>query len=455
MRMTRTGVTRAYGGNLRRTLNHALDNRLHALFSGFGVTILLQSSTATCLMTASFAGHGFLPTTSAFAVMLGADVGTTIVAQLFTFKIQWLSPILLTIGLIAFQTGKRKQIRDIGRLLIGLGLLILALRLIVATAEPIQTSETVLSLLRSLSEEPVLAILLAAVLSWIMHSSLATILLIASIAPTIPAGLLLPLVLGANLGGTLPAITATWAASPVAKRVAIGNLVFKLLGCIVLLPFLPSLAEALSSFDPDPVRMTVNFHLAFNILLVVAFLPIIGYAANLSDRVLPDIPEAEDQSTPKYLEPNTMEQPVIALTNATRETLRMVDALDEMLGMSKEVLKHNDAELLRDVSRKDDTVDNLYAAIKLYLVELSRDPLSEDDSKRCSDIMSFVTNLSMSAIFWTRTSWSLPPKRSNTVLASPTKECPKSKRCTFTYKRISSFRRMYSSPKTGISRENY
>lgn len=393
MRMTRTGITRTYGGNLRRVLNRALDNRMKALCSGFGVTVLLQSSTATCLMTATFAGHGLLPTASALAVMLGADVGTTIVAQIFTFKIDWLSPFLLVTGLILFQVAKQKRNRDLGRLCIGLGLLILALRMVVSVSAPIQTAEPILAVLTSLSTEPVLAVLMAAILTWITHSSLATILLIASLSPTIPPALILPLVLGANLGGALPAISATWGAPPVARRVALGNAAFKLVGCIALLPFLGSVETWLLTLDPDPVRFTVNFHLAFNLALVLIFLPFTGIIAEISERLLPDTTEIEDPSVPRYLEPLALTDPVVALTNAAREALRMVDVLDDMLRMSLDVLYRDDPEKLRAVTDNDDTVDDLYAAIKLYLVKLSREPLGENESRRCNDVMSFVTNL--------------------------------------------------------------
>lgn len=391
--MTRTGVIRAFGATLRRILNRALSNRFSALGTGLGVTVLLQSSTATCLMTVSFASQGYLATSSAFAVMLGADIGTTIVAQIFTVRMEWLSPLLIAGGYATFLIAGRKRIRDIGRLFIGLGLLILALRLILIVSEPIKSSEALLPLLSALAKEPLLAILLAGILAWLAHSSLATILLIASLAPALPPGLLLPLVLGANLGGTLPAVAATWRAPMVARRVAAGNACFKALGCLVALAIADPLERWLFAFDPDPTRFVVNLHVAFNIALAAVFLPAIGWIARLSERLMPDSPTTEDEATPRYLHLGDTDEPVIALTNATRETLRMIDVLGEMLRMSLQALERNDSELCRDVSRKDNTIDSLYGAIKLFLVDLSREPLGGDESRRCNDVMSFVTNL--------------------------------------------------------------
>ncbi|MDP6391185.1 MAG: Na/Pi cotransporter family protein [Alphaproteobacteria bacterium] len=395
MRMVRTGVTRAYGSSLRTVLGRHLDNRFTAFFSGLGITAVLQSSTATCLMTASFASRGLVATTAALAVMLGADVGTTLVAQVFTLDISWLSPVFIVAGLIAFHGGRRKRIKDLGRLGIGLGLMLLALKLLVGGSEPIRESETVLVVVTSLAEEPVLAILVAALLTWLAHSSLAVVLLICSMvgAGAVPLALALPLVLGANLGGTMPPVTATLASAPVARRVALGNVIFKLAGCIAILPVLQVAGGWIAVLDSDPVRQVVNFHTAFNVALALVFILLTDLVTRLTERFLPDRAAVEDEATPRYLDPAARAEPAIALACAARETLRMADTLDVMLGQSIEVLKDNDRDRLDRVSEMDDTVDSLYEAIKLYLTDVSREPLEEEESRRCSDIMAFMTNL--------------------------------------------------------------
>ena len=200
MRMVRTGMTRAFGSSLRLFLGRYLTNRFSALLAGIGVTALLQSSTATGLMTASFAGRGFLVTAPALAVMLGADIGTTLIAQLFSLKITWLSPILIIIGLVAFQSGSRKRTRDFGRLSVGLGLMLLSLQLLVADTQPIRESPVMLQLVESLGGAPLVAIVVAAVITWLAHSSLAMVLLICSLTGigAIPIALVFPLVLGVD-----------------------------------------------------------------------------------------------------------------------------------------------------------------------------------------------------------------------------------------------------------------
>ena len=395
MRMVRTGMTRAFGSALRQILGNQLDNRFKAFFAGLGVTALLQSSTATCLMTASFAGRGLMVVAPALAVMLGADVGTTLVAQLFSLNISWLSPVLILIGVVAFMAGKRRQTRDLGRLVIGLGLMLLSLSLIVGNSQPIREAPLVVSLVSSLAGEPVLAIVLAALLTWLAHSSLATVLLIVSLVGSgaIPISLAFPLVLGANLGGAMPAIMATMGSDATARRVALGNGLFKVVGCVVAVPLLGTIPGLIAAVDPDPVRLAVNFHTAFNLALAVVFLPLIGPANRLLERMIPDRAPIDDVSQPRYLDAAALGEPVVALANAARETLRIADVLEEMLDRAMETLAGNDRDSLKVVEAMDDTVDRLYEETKLYLTEVSRNELSIEDSRRCNDVMAFCTNL--------------------------------------------------------------
>ena len=388
-------MTRAFGSTLRTLLGRHLANPVAAFGTGLGVTALLQSSTATCLMTASFAGRGLVVTAPALAVMLGADLGTTLVAQVFSLNIGWLSPVLIVAGMIAFHAAHRKRTRDIGRLLVGLGLMLLALKLIVGSAQPMADSETVLTLVAALAGEPVLAIVLAALLTWLAHSSLATVLLICSLvgAGLIPLSLVFPLVLGANLGGALPPVMATLGSGVAARRVAIGNALFKAVACLMVFPFLAIVADFIPQIEADPVRQVVNFHTAFNLGLALVFLWIVGPVGALMERWLPDRPLPVDRGEARYLDDAALDEPVVALANATRETLRIADILSEMLHGAMATLRRNDRDHRTKVSAMDDIVDRLFDQTKLYLTKVSRQELGEADSGRCSEIMDFSTNL--------------------------------------------------------------
>ena len=395
MRMVRTGVTRAYSGELRRVLGRYLGNRFAAFGAGLGVTAVLQSSTATCQMTASFAGQGLVAAAPALAIMLGADVGTTLVAQLFSFDVSWISPVLILGGVVIFYATSGKRARSLGRITLGLGLMLLALGLIVGSSAPMRDSETVRTVFAALAGEPILAVLVAALLTWLAHSSLAIVILIVSLvgSAVITLPLAVALVLGANLGGTMPALLATLNAPPAGRRVALGNAFFKLAGVILLLPFLGEISMWLPRIEAEPVRQVVNFDTAFNLGLAAVFIGLTGMVGRLAERVIPDQAAVSNDSAPRYLDPYMINQPTVALASAARETLRMGDTLEVMLREVIEVFRQGEKSQISEIARMDDTVDDLHEAIKFYLTEISREPLDEKESGRCADIMSFTTNL--------------------------------------------------------------
>ncbi len=395
--MVRTGAQRAYGSALKRTLEQALGNRGRAFLAGLAVTAVLQSSTATCLVIASFTGTALVSGAAALGAMLGADVGTALVAQFLSLNIAWAPPLLILVGFVVFQSSARRRWRSLGRLGIGLGLILLALSMIVHNAEPISQSELVLDLVGALDDEPLIAVVLAALLTWLAHSSLAIVLFIASLAATgaLPVEAALVLVLGANVGGGVPAIIATWRARHTARRVALGNGMFKLVGCLVALPLLGYADDLLAALSSDPNRQVMFAHLGFNLALAAIFLPAVGLVARVMERLIPDMPEPEGDQLEqiRYLAPTDLPDPRLALANAARETLRMGDITDRMLVGVATLLRSGDREALAATSRLDDALDTLYGGIKAYLTEVRREPLDPDDSRRCGDIMDFTTNL--------------------------------------------------------------
>ncbi len=395
MRMVRTGVQRAFGADLRHLLRVSLSNRFAALLAGIGVTGVLQSSTATAFVVASFAGRGLVETAPALAVMLGADVGTTLVAQVLSLDLQWLAPVMILAGVVVYLAVEASPYRELGRVALGLGLMLLALRLLLAASAPIRDAAIVQLLFASLTDEPLIAVLVAALLTWLAHSSLAVVLLTMSLAG---AGVLtLPgactLVLGANLGGAIPAVTATLAAAPAARRVAVGNFLFKLIGCVAFLPLVELAVPPLAQLNPDPARVVVNFHTGFNLALAATFILLTGPMARLLARMLPDRPVELDPSRPRHLDRTTLDTPSLALAHAAREALRMGDLIETMLRDSFEVLRRGDPEKLRGLAAMDDRVDKLHEAIKLFVTDVSREPLSPHESRHAAEILSFTTNL--------------------------------------------------------------
>ena len=394
-RMVRTGVTRAYGSDIRRFLGRFTKHRLSAFALGVGVAGLLQSSTATAILAVSFASRGLIAVGGGLALMLGADVGTTLVVQILSFDISWLSPALILIGVVTFLASSVPFTRHIGRVLIGLGLLLLSLQLIVAGSEPLRDSAALRAVVTPLAKDPILAVLLAVLLTWLAHSSVAIVLLVMSFVAVgiVPLALGLALVLGANIGSGIIPLALTYSSGPAARRIPLGNLLFRICGVIIALPLIGHLAPALALLEADAARQLANFHTLFNLVLAAVFLPFTSAMARLTERLCPDSEQAEGPAAPKYLDPSAIGNPPVALACATRELLRMADLVETMLRGVIDVLRDDDSKRLSQISALDDDVDALHEAIKLYLTQVSRSELDEEDSRRCIELIDFTTNL--------------------------------------------------------------
>jgi phosphate:Na+ symporter len=395
VRMVRTGMTRAFGAVLRRALAACSRNRFTAFGAGVFITGLLQSSTATALLLSSFAGRGLIALPVALAVMLGANVGTAVTAQIFSFDVYWLATAALAMGVFTFMASSADRPRNLGRIAIGLGLMLLSLQLLGTAIAPIRQSPLFLTIMGALHDEPILAFLLAALVTWLVHSSLSTVLLVMSLTASgvIALPVALAMVLGANVGGAIGPLVDQAAGVPSARRVALGNLAMRLIAAVAVLFFTAYLAPYLTAIEAGSARAVVNFHLAFNVAAAIVGLPLIGVVSWGCMRLLPDTPLSEDPGQPRYLDPHALETPGEAMACAMRETLHLGDRIEAMLRQSIEVFERNDSKLVKEVERSDDSVDRLYEAIKLYLIGASRAEMSLEESRRSAEILTFVTNL--------------------------------------------------------------
>lgn len=396
-RMVKSGFTRAFGTSLRRIIAVGLGNRFSAFASGALVTAMLQSSTATTLLLISFTKKQAIPLTAALATVIGADISTTLVAQVLTFDLSFLSPALLIIGIaghMLYEHGGRKK--HIFRLLIGLGLILLSLTLIREASAPLKVSETLPLILSPLENDPIFAILVAAILTWFIHSSLASVLLFASLASgnVIDMQLGILLVLGANIGGALIPFVATFNESGIARRITIGNILMRGTILLLTLPFLSYILDFLSTEGSSPQRQIVHIHTAFNVALALLFLPIIPLVAAFCEKTIPSRPEQDrDEKTPLFLDPRALDTPVVALAAAARETLRMAETVEDMLKETIKTFEQNNDLLANKISKKDNIVDSLYSAIKLYLARLTQESLDPKEADRYLQILTFATNL--------------------------------------------------------------
>lgn len=396
-RMVRTAVIRAYGAELQQFIGKWANNRFLALLSGVFVGTALQSSTATALLVSAFAGQGVILTAAALAIMLGADFGAAIAASIFTSGVSSAWPLIAFAGYLIHATydGRSVRLKNIGRLMIGLGILFLGLKTIGMTASDIADSPIVAQIIEATSQEPVLALLFGAIMTWLAYSSIVVVLLAVTLASSggMGAELLFPLLLGVNIGAALPALSATVSEAPVVRRIPVGNLIFRLMGVALTLPFLDRAIELISLATPDPGSRIILFHLAFNLGLCVVFIGLTGPVAWLTGKMLPDMVGGERSAGPRFLDETLINTPPAALGAAARETLRMGALVEDMLAKTIQVFDSDNPVLRSRVESIDDEVDQLNEAIKHYLTRLMRGELSEKESMWALDILTFTTNL--------------------------------------------------------------
>jgi len=411
--MVRTGIMRAYGTSLKRLAQQAEGRILPSFASGLFIAALLQSSTATALIAATFSGQGVISVTASFVTILGADVGTAVAVLLASQKITMLSPLLLFVGIFGFLSFTRSKPKNVFRGVAGLGMILLALSMISGTAKNLATFDDFITVVRVLETQSVFLLIFALVLTYLAHSSLAVVLLsmgfVTSGLVGIEGGLVL--VLGANLGSGLLPVLSNWSAHRDARIPVIANLLIRGAAVFAVLPFVDGLIQQASLIFDDAFIVKVSeygvgvagifsahfapagFHLSLNLIVAIVGVILAKPLVALVEGLVPATNTEKDDSKPRHLDFNKMSSPTVCLACAKRETLNMANIVQKMLNSSLLVLRDNDSELLQDIVRMDDSVDGLYVEIKLYLARILQAELTQDESQRALDLLSFTTNM--------------------------------------------------------------
>lgn len=395
--IVRTGILRVYGSQLRRVLSQNMSKRPLAFIAGILVTALVQSSNATAMLVTSFVGQRLMALTPALAIMLGADVGTALMARVLTFDLSWLSPLLIFLGVILFLSRKQTRAGQLGRVCIGLGLIILALQLIVTSAAPITHAAGVKVLFASLTGDIMLDALIGAMFALISYSSLAAVLLTATLAGSdiISLPVAIGVVIGANIGSGLLAFMSTSMQNVAGRQVALGSLLYKLIGLLLIIPVLSPLVAWMDTLDFSPQSLVISFHVLYNTLRCLLMLPSVGPMARLCAWLLPERPETSGVAKPRHLDATALSTPSLALANAVRETLRLGDLIESMLTAMQGVLRGTQTSVTIEMRRLSDDAEALYNAIKLYLAQMPREDLGEQDSRRWAEIIELAINLKL------------------------------------------------------------
>ncbi|MCO5065197.1 MAG: Na/Pi cotransporter family protein [Rhizobiaceae bacterium] len=398
-RMVRTGVERAYGDLLRHRLRGILKNPLLAVGAGGLLAICLQSATAVALIVGAFVGSGIVGGTSGLLAALGADIGSALIAKLLSFNLSFLSPLCLVTGTVLFMTTERRDLLQIGRILIGIGLLILSLRLIGEASEPLRDSALLPIIVQYLAGDPITAFIVAAIMTWLFHSSVAAILLFAALAQRqlIPLDLGVVLVLGANIGGAVIAVMLSRASPPRSRIVPIGNLIMRGAGAIIALIAIILFAPPFERLGATPTAAMLNWHIAFNVALATVGMIVAAGVYRIAERIATAgvKPEADDPAVIELnvLNEGALDSPMQALGNATREVVRLCELVEIMLQRIFELYEHPDEEKMKSLAALDDRVDRKHQAIKLYLAKLTTRDLSQDETLRCEELLGACVKL--------------------------------------------------------------
>ncbi|RVE91677.1 Na/Pi cotransporter family protein [Sinorhizobium meliloti] len=398
--LVRSGVENAYGTSLTRVLARGGERRIYAAASGTVLAVLLQSSTAVAMLASGLSASGYLTLNTSLAVLLGADLGSALVVRVLSFDLGWLLPLLLAAGGLLYLKGRSDKPRELGRMLLGIGFVLMSLKLIGEATLPLKQSDVLPAVVGYLAKDQVTAFAAAMLFTWIVHSSVAVLILILGFAAQglLPVEAGLPLILGANLGSGLIAMWLTRGFSAEARRVAAGNLLFRAFGAAIALLVIGPLSAELQHLGATPAEQLVHFHLAFNACLVIVCLPLSQLAASaVTSLIKSDLKSSEDSDTLarriSALDQALLDSPDAALAAATREVLFMGEVVERMLCPVMELLEHPSPAKIEEIRRLDGYVNRAHRDIKLYLAAIHRGVLDERQSRRGVELIDIAINL--------------------------------------------------------------
>ncbi|MBF7083155.1 Na/Pi cotransporter family protein [Desulfallas sp. Bu1-1] len=390
------GLQKIAGHRLRNILSTLTHNRFTALVVGALVTILFQSSTATTVILVGLTSASILTLKQTLGVILGADIGTTITAQLIALKATEISLPIVGIGATIIFFSKRDKYKRVGQVLLGFGLLFLGLKIMSDTMHPLRDAPFFREMLMSASSYPLLAIAAAAIFTFLVHSSAASvgIIMVLAMQGMISLHSAIYLLFGANIGTSFTAVISSLGSSREAQRVATAHLLFKLAGVLILFPFVTPFAHLLTKLTATPGYQVANAHTLFNVGIAILFLPFTKYFARFLEIIVPERrEEKQEELKPKYLDNKLITTPSIALGLVSKEVNHASDQVYEMTCSVITIFEKSSIELLDQLNKKEDYLDVLYKSITQYLTDVMRQPLSRQEFYRCMSYMHIVNDL--------------------------------------------------------------
>ena len=390
MNLMGEGLQKSAGTRLKAIIKLLTSNIFMGVLVGTGVTAVIQSSSATTVMVVGFVNAGIMTLKQAIGVIMGANIGTTVTAQLVSFNLNGMAPVALGIGIVLYLFGKNPKVKHISEILIGFGMLFTGMEFMKDAVEPLRDYKGFTDMLVSFGQYPILGLLLGFGITAIVQSSSASMGMLVALAAEglIPLNAALPILYGQNIGTCVTSLLSSIGANKNAKRAAVIHLIFNVLGTVLFLIFLNKpVVSLVTGMDPGNVaRQIANTHTLFNIISVLILLPFNNFIIKLAMRIIPDKAEdEEDVKTVKYIDDKMLEIPSIALINTIKETSRMGKKAKESLDCSISAILEKSDEYVGKVFVKEETVNELQKIILNYLLKLSKTAALDEDSREAVD----------------------------------------------------------------------
>ena len=397
MKLMGDGLENAAGNKLKNILEKVTRNKIIGVLVGAAVTAVIQSSSATTVMVVSFVNAGLMTLSQATGVIMGACIGTTITAQMVSFNLNQLAPIFVGVGAIALLSVKKKKSKDLASIVLGFGILFLGMGIMSGAMKPLTQSDAFRNIVEIMGSNRFLGVLAGLGMTAIVQSSSATTGMLIALATTgsIDIHVALPIILGCNIGTCVTALLASASANKKAKKAAIIHLLFKVIGVIIVLPFLNYLAIIVEYINPtDVARQVANAHTIFNVSVTLILLPLSEYLIKIVDAMMPENEEDEVETDRAiYLDKNLLETPVLAIGQAYKETVRMGEIAKKNIEEAMYALLNNNEEKVKEVYKREKIINNLEQEITDYLVLLSSHELPEKDSKILSATFHVINDI--------------------------------------------------------------
>ena len=368
------GLQQAAGSKLQKVLESLTGVPVMGVLVGALVTATLQSSTATTVMSVGLVNAGVMTLKQAFSVVMGANIGTTLTAQLIAFNLTDYLTIMIFIGVMVRVFAKHKNGQFIGQIMLGFGLLMLGMKVLGDAASPLRSSPVFVDFIARFADNPVLGVFVGIILTILIQSSAATvgILMVMAGHGLLPLEGAIPVLLGDNIGTCLTAIVAASRSNKSAQQVALSHVLFNSVGCVIFIIFMPLFIKVVLAISPagDIGRQIANSHSAFNVLNTLIFLPLITPFTHLIEKLLPD-KDDKISFKPLYINNNMLETPSIAVMLAEKEVIRMGEVAQKNMHMAVESLVSYDESKVKYVLEHEPIVDKLNEEITRYLTRIS------------------------------------------------------------------------------------